>query len=127
VAIEYGDGAGGEERVHGGRLLGVCANGDEPLPVSKFGGGTGAVIVEAGGGDLKGLYDGRGRDAGVVHGSRWRDDGDGLDGIAHLDGRRWLDCRGEVEGQDLIDGEVLGGEDAIEAFEGECALAVEEV
>jgi hypothetical protein len=35
--------------------------------------------------------------------------------------------RGEVERQDLIDGEILRGEDAVEAFEREGTFAVEEV
>jgi hypothetical protein len=34
---------------------------------------------------------------------------------------------GEVEGQNLVDGEVLRCEDAIETFEGERAFAFEEV
>jgi hypothetical protein len=34
---------------------------------------------------------------------------------------------GDLKGEDLIDGEVLGGEDAVEAFEGEGSFAVEEV
>jgi hypothetical protein len=34
---------------------------------------------------------------------------------------------GELEREDLVDGEVLRGEDAVEAFEGEGAFAVEEV
>ena len=34
---------------------------------------------------------------------------------------------GDFEWEDLVDGEVLGGEDAVEAFEGEGAFAIEEV
>jgi hypothetical protein len=34
---------------------------------------------------------------------------------------------GEVERQNLVDGEVLRGEDAVETFEGERAFAVEEI
>jgi hypothetical protein len=37
VAVEDGDGAGGDEGVHGGRLLGVGADGEEALPVGMFG------------------------------------------------------------------------------------------
>jgi hypothetical protein len=58
-----------------------------------------------------------------VHGGGGGDDGDDFDGVAGLDGGG----SGEVERQDLIDGEVLRGEDAVEAFEGEGAFAVEEI
>jgi hypothetical protein len=34
---------------------------------------------------------------------------------------------GEVQRQDLVDGEILRGEDAVEAFERERALSIEEV
>jgi hypothetical protein len=37
VAIEDGDGAGGDERVHGGGLLGICPDGEEALPVGVAG------------------------------------------------------------------------------------------
>jgi hypothetical protein len=58
VAVEDDDGAGGDEGVHGGGLLGVGADGEEALPVGVFGGGAGAVVVEAGGRDLDGFDDG---------------------------------------------------------------------
>jgi hypothetical protein len=63
VAIEDGDGAGGDKGVHGGGLLGVGTDGQEALPVSVFGGRPGAVVVQARGGDLDGFDDGRGGDA----------------------------------------------------------------
>jgi hypothetical protein len=126
VAVEDGDGSGGDEGVHGGGLLGVGADGEEALPVGVFGGGAGAVVVQAGGGDLDSFDDGRGEDAGFVHGGGGGDDGDDLGGIAGVSGNGGL-CRGEVEGQDLVDGEVLRGEDTVEAFEREGAFAVEEV
>ena len=34
---------------------------------------------------------------------------------------------GDLEWKDLVDGQVLGGEDAVEAFEGEGSFTVEEV
>jgi len=37
VAVEDGDGAGRDERIHGGGLLGVGADGEEALPVGVFG------------------------------------------------------------------------------------------
>jgi len=129
VAVEDGDGSGGDEGVHGGGLLGVGADGEEALPVGVFGGRAGAVVVQAGGGDLDGFDDGRGGDAGLVHGGGGGDDGDDLGGIAGVGWDGGL-RRGEsvdLEGQDLVDGEVLRGEDAVEAFEGEGAFAVEEI
>jgi hypothetical protein len=86
VAVEDGDGSGGDERVHGGGLLGVGADGEEALPVGVPGGGAGAVVVKARGGDLDGFDDGSGRDAGLVHGGGGGDDGDDLDGVAGLGG-----------------------------------------
>ena len=78
---------------------------------------------------MNGLDDCRGRDAGVVHGGGGGDDGDDLKGFAGLSGEGGL--RGgegaDFEGKDLVDGEVLRGEDAVEAFEGESAFAVQEV
>jgi hypothetical protein len=50
-------------------------------------------------------------------------DGDDFDGVAGLDGSGG----GELEREDLVDGEVLRGEDAVEAFEGEGAFAIKEV
>jgi hypothetical protein len=43
-----------------------------------------------------------------------------------LNGGR-LCCCVEIDWEDLIDGEVLRGEDAVEAFEGEGSFAIEEV
>jgi hypothetical protein len=125
VAVEDGDGSRGEEWVHSGGLLGVGADGEEALPVGVLGGGAGTVVVEAGGGDLEGFDDGGGGDAGVVHGDGGGDNGDDLDGVAGA-GLYW-GGGGEVKWEDLVDGEVLCGEDAVEAFEGEGAFAVEEV
>jgi hypothetical protein len=104
-------------------LLGVGADGEEALPVGVANGGAGAVVVEARGGDLDGFDDGGRGDAGLVHGGGGGDYGDDLDGVTGLDGG----CSGEVEREDLVYGEVLGGEDAVEAFEGESSFAVEEV
>ncbi len=124
VAVEDGDGSGGDEGIHGGGLLGVGADGEEALPVGVSGGGAGAVVVQAGGRDLDGFDDGRGGDAGLVHGGGGRDDGDDLNGFADLGGGL---RGGDFERQDLVDGEVLRGEDAVEAFEREGTFAVEEV
>ena len=123
VTVEDGDGSWGEDGVHGGGLLGVGADGEEALPVGVFGGGAGAVFVEAGGGDLDGFDDGGGGDTGLVHGGGGGDDGDDFDGVAGGDGSGG----GEIEREDLLDGEVLSGEDAVETFEGEGAFSVEEV
>ena len=54
------------------------------------------------------------------------DYGNDLGGIPVMDGGSRL-RGGDLKGEDLIDGEVLGGEDAVEAFEGEGSFAVEEV
>jgi hypothetical protein len=129
VAVEDGDGAGRDEGVHGGGLLGVGADGEETLPVGVLCGWAGAIVVEAGGGDLDGFDDGRGRDAGIVHGGGGRDDGNDLGGIAGVGGDGGLRGREGVdfEGEDLVDSEVLRGEDAVEAFEREGAFLIEEV
>lgn len=124
VAVEDGDGSGRDEGVHGSGLLGVGADGEEALPVGVFGGGASTVVVQAGGGDLDGFDDGRGRDAGFVHGGGGGDDGNDFDWITGLN--RGLGG-GDVAREDLVDGEVLGGEDAVEALEGEGAFSVEEV
>jgi hypothetical protein len=126
VTVEDCDGSGGDEWVHRGGLLGVGADGKEALPVSMPGGGAGAIVVEARGGDLDGFDDGGGGDAGFVHGRGGGDDGDDLDRIAGVNRGRSVGG-GDVERKYLVDGEVLRGEDAVEAFEGECALTVEEV
>jgi hypothetical protein len=106
VAIEDGDGARGDERVHGGGLLRVGADGEEALPVGVLGGGAGTVIVQAGGGDLDGFDDGRGGDAGLVHGGGggdYRDDLSWIAGVGWDGGLRG----GEIYWQDLIDAEIL--------------------
>jgi hypothetical protein len=123
MAIEDGDGSRGDDGIHRGGLLGVGADGEEALPVSVGGGGAGTVVVEARGGDLDGFDDGCGRDAGLVHGGGGGDDRNDLGGVAGGDGSGG----GEVEGKNLLDVEVLCGEDTVEAFEREGALAVEEV
>ena len=102
MAIEDGDGSGGDQRLHGGCLLGVGTDGQKALPVGVFGGRTGAIVVQAGGGDLGGFDDGGGWDVGVVHGYGGGDYRHGFGGIAD-----WRGCGGEVQGKDLIDGEVL--------------------
>ena len=119
VAIEDGDGAGGDERVHGGGLLGIGSDGEEALPVGVASGGAGTVgviAVQAGGGDLDGFDDGRWGDAGLVHGSGGGDYGNDLGGIGSLGWGGGL-VSGEVERQELVDGEILRGQDAVEAFE----------
>jgi hypothetical protein len=125
VTVENGDGAGRDEGIHGGGLLGVGANGEEALPVGVFGGRAGAIVVQAGGGDLDGFDDGRGGDAGLVHSGGGGDDGDDFGGVTGVD---WSGRRGsDFERENLIDGEALRCEDAVEALKGERAFAVEEV
>ena len=80
-----------------------------------FGGGAGAVVVQAGGGDLDGFDDGGRGDAGLVHGGGGGDHGDDLDGTAGL-GRDGGLRGSDVQRQDLVDGEILRGEDAVETF-----------
>jgi hypothetical protein len=126
VPIEHGDSARGDERIHCGGLLGVGADGEETLPMGVFCGRAGAVVVEARGGDLDGFDDGGGGDAGFVHCGGGRDDGDDLGGIAGVDWEGRLGS-GQVYWQELVDGEVLRGEDAVEAFEGKATLAIEEI
>lgn len=128
VAVEDGDGAGGDEWVHGRGLMCVGADGEEALPVGVFGGGAGAIVMQARGGDLNGFDDGGRGDAGFVHGGRGRDDGDDLDGAAGVgwSGRRWGESV-DVKGQKLVDGKVLRGEDAVEAFERKGPFFIEEV
>lgn len=133
VAIEYGDGAGGENGVHGGGLLGVDADGEEALPVSAEGMGAGAVALEARGRDLDGLHNAAGWSVGEVHGDGGRDDGDKLHGVAGSRGVTGMQGLASVkieadaevvaclnfERQKFVDGEVLRGEDAVEALERE--------
>ena len=126
VAIEHGDGAGGDEGVHGGGLLRVGANGEEALPMGVSGGGAGAVVMQARGGDLDGFDDGGGGDARLVHGGGGGDDRNDLGGVAGVGWDGGL-CGVEVYRQNLIDGEILRGQDAVEAFEGESAFAIEEI
>ena len=108
VAVEDGDGAGRDEGVHGGGLLGVGADGEEALPVGVAGGSAdavGVIAVQAGGGDLDGFDDSCGRDSGFVHGGGGGDYRNDLYGFTGLgwDGRVG---GGEVERQNLVDGEV---------------------
>src|SRR2546430_1826862 len=74
---------------------------------------------------FRGGRGGRG-DAGFIHGGGRGDGGDDFDGIAGLGGDGGL-RGGEIERQELIDGEVLRGEDAVEAFQREGSFAVKEV
>jgi hypothetical protein len=84
------------------------------------------IAVEAGGGDLDGFDDGRGGDASFVHGGGGGDDGEDLSGIARVGWGGGLDCC-DFEREDLFDGEILRGENAVQAFEGEGAFAIEEI
>jgi hypothetical protein len=86
-------------------------------------GWAGAVVVEAGGGDVDGFDDRGGGEAGLVHGGGGGDDGNDFDGVAGLGGGGGS----EVKREDLVDGDFLRFEDAVEAFEGEGTLLVEEV
>ena len=81
--------------------------------------------MQARGGDLDGFNDGCGGDADLVHGGGGGDDGNDLCWVAGLGRDGGL--RGDVERQNLVDAEILRGEDAVEALEGEGTFAVEEV
>ena len=78
VTVEDDEGAGGEERLHGGGLVGVGADGEEALPVGVLRGGLDPAVVKAGGGDVDGLDDRGGGDGWVVHGGGGGDDGDDI-------------------------------------------------
>jgi hypothetical protein len=106
-------------------LLDVRPDGDVPLPVDGPGGGPGAIFDEPGGGDVEILDNREGGDARILHGGGGRDDGNdfdrlGFDGVRDGGG-------GEFEGEELVDGELLRGEHAVETFERERTLAIEEV
>jgi hypothetical protein len=108
VAVEDGDGSRGDKGIHCGGLLGVGADSEEALPVGVAGGWTGAIVVQAGGRDLNCFDDRCGGDSGLVHGGGGGDDGDDLYWIAGLGGNGGVGG-GEVERQNLVDGEVLRG------------------
>lgn len=122
VTVDDDDRSLGEEGGHGGGLVGVDADGDEAMPVFAGGGGAGAIFEEARGGEGDAFDDGGGRDFGLLDGDGRGDEGDGLGGVCG-----WGSGGGEMEGEDLLDGEFLCGEDAVEAFEGEGSFAIEEV
>lgn len=65
----------------------------------------------------------------LVHGGGGGDNGDGLGGVGGvgLEGVGGLGGCFQNNGEELVDGDVLGGEDAVEAFEGEGSFAVEEI
>lgn len=121
VAIEDDDGATGEKGGHGSGLFCVDADGEEAQPLSTTGGRARGPALKPGEGEVKRLDDGGGGDAGLRKGGRRGDDGDTGDCICRSAGRV------EIKRQKLVDGELLGGEDAVQAFEGEGAAAVEEV
>lgn len=115
MAIEDDDGAAGEERGHGGGLFGVDADGEEALPICAAGGGAGGAAFEPGGGEVERLDDGGRGDAGLGEGGGGTDDRDAGDGICG--GGGGIRGGGEIEREELVDSELLGGEDAIEAIE----------
>jgi hypothetical protein len=104
--------------------LGIGADGEKALPMGVLRVGARTIVLKPGGGDVNGLDDRAGTDLGFVHSGRGRDDGDCVDGIG---GGRGVGCGEELKRHDLIDGELLRGEDAVEAFERKSALAIEEV
>ncbi len=126
MAVEDNDCAGGDEGLHGGGVSGIGAQGEEAMPVGLVLGAPGAIFVEPRRGDGDALDDGMGGDDGVVHGDGGGDERDRLDlALVRWDGCGLkVDCAGR---QDLGDGEVLGGEDAVETVEGEGPFAIEEV
>jgi len=126
VAVEDGDGTGGDEGVHGGGLLGVGTDGEEALPVGMAGGGRARLSCsgEAETWMVSMIA------AGEMRASSMAAEGE-TTGTISMGSLVWVgDGRvggGEVERQNLVDGQVLRGEDAVETFKGERAFAVEEV
>jgi len=123
VAVYDDDGAGNEQGFHGFGLIGVKEDADVTLPVGALGSGAGAVVSQAGGGELEevGAFD---LDAGLMDDGGGGGDGDG-DCVRGAETLAAIARR--FKGNDLLDGDVLRGEDAVEAFEGEEAAAVEDV
>ena len=127
VTVDDDDGTWGQKRLHRGGLLDIGADGDEALPVGAFAGGSGAVAVERRGRDGQGFDDRGGADTGIVHGDGCGDDGNCFDGVSgHGDCGRCGRGR-ETKREELINRDALGEQNAVEAFEGQRAPAVEEV
>lgn len=123
VAVNDDNGADGEQRVHGFGLFAVKRDGDVALPVDALRCGTGTVVAETGGGQAKAV----GAivlDGGTMQNFGGRSDGD--EGGFRGAGRKTA-IEGVFKGDDLLDGDILRGEDAVKAFEGEEAAAVEDV
>jgi hypothetical protein len=120
VAIHNDGGTGGEERFHGRGLVGIERDGEVALPVGALGRWAGAIFAQARGRKMEnpGAI---GENAGVMQDSGGRGDGN--------DGCLWSgEAVGDAfEGDELLDGDILGGEDAVKAFDGEEAAAVEDV
>ncbi len=123
VTIDDDDRAGGEEGFHGGGMGSVEDDGDVALPVGALGGRARTIVSQTGRGQLQ-EAGATGLDAGLIEYRGGRGDGnnDCLWGAEEV-----VAVQGSFRGDDLLDGEVLGGEDAIEAFEGEEATTVEDV
>ena len=122
MAVDDDDGSLGQERGHGGGLLGVHTYSNKTLPVFAGGRGAGAVFEQARGGEGDAFDYGGGGHFGLLGGDRWGDERDGLGGIGERSAGG-----GKIEGKNLLNGEFLGDEDAIEAFEREGSFAIEEV
>lgn len=114
VAVDDGDGLGGQEGLHADGLQGSDAHGDEARPSAAGYGATGAHAFKQAEGQLDEIEDCRVGQNGVVNGGSGGHDGncgvrDAADGFTR-------DRRGVVfESEQIADSEHLRGEQAVEA------------
>ena len=121
-AVQHGQRVGLDEGVHGGGVSICHADGDEALPGTAGLGAADAEVAEGVGGQMKLLKRGGGADVRLKDGAGVGDDGDA--GDVFVDG-------GELKlgggGQQISDGQVLDGEDAVQRFKGKLSALTEKV
>jgi len=122
VAIEQYGCIGQKKRFHRQGVGRGDAHGDKALPGTAGCGGARTQRFQETGRRLEHGVDGGGPDVGLKERHGVGDDGDGTRFAAGREGSGLLEGGQEVGG-----GHVLGGEDAVKRFEGELALAAEEV